>query len=114
MSSQDFNSSDVEFAPASPKLPTHLGKKSIEKIIEDAGEDRLTSKRTAKQLAFGHGAIGTRLMQSLWVQRFEAFRKHTLKKGSDNPFSGDDLLRFFDSIIRKSLHYLSLSRCDSN
>lgn len=66
-----------------------------------ANNDRISSKRTVKQLEFGHGAPGTGALQELWVERFNAFRQHALKKSLDEPFCGDDVLRFFDSIISK-------------
>ncbi|KAK9246717.1 hypothetical protein V1506DRAFT_505362 [Lipomyces tetrasporus] len=99
---EDFNSSDVEFEPAPSKASGRRpGQASIAKIIEEASNDRLSSKRTLRQLQFGHGAPGTRENQELWVERFNAFRRFTLKQSLDEPFNGDDVLRFFDSIVSK-------------
>ena len=39
--------------------------------------------------------------QQLWVHRFNTFREVTLRKDIHVPFTGDDLLRFLDSIIVK-------------
>lgn len=58
-------------------------------------------KRTVKQLQYGHGAPGTQATQELWVTRFKTFRQITLKQSLDNPFCGDDLIRFFDSLIKR-------------
>ena len=97
-----LNSSDMEFEPEPSKRSNrHPGQASIDQIIQAASEDRLTSKRTAKQLEFGRGAPGTRAKQELWVARFNAYRQYTLKKSLSEPFTGDDVLRFFDSIINK-------------
>ena len=81
-------------------------KASVEPLIGDAETDRITSKRTIKQLQFGHGAPKTQESQSLRATRFNAFRQHTLKQSLKTPFTGYDLVRFFDAIIRK------LGRCD--
>lgn len=95
-----FNSSDVEFeVPSVSKQAAYRGQASIDQLVKHAQSDRLTSKRTVKQLQFGHGAPGTRAKQSLWIRRFNAFRQHTLKQSLDTPFTGDDMLRFFDAII---------------
>lgn len=73
------NSSDIDFQPAIPKTSgRHVGQASIASVIEHAAEDRTTSKKTVKQLEFGHGAPGTRLIQELWVTRFNKFRQCTL------------------------------------
>jgi hypothetical protein len=102
----DVNSSDVEFEP--PEVDKQLstaGQASIDQIIANATSDRLTSKRRLKQLEFGSGAPDTRYKQSLWVRRFNAFRQHTLKQDLTVPFTGDDIVRFFDTIIGKLRGY---------
>lgn len=70
-------------------------------IIDDAISDRLTSKRVTKQLELGHGVDGTRYIQNLWITRFDAYRVHTLHATLSEPFTPDDLMRFFDSMISK-------------
>ena len=76
---EDFNSSDIEFEPA-PRNPfAEAGKASIEAIISNAVEDRLTSKKTSKQLTNVHGCKKTQYIDTLWYQRFTTFRQHTLK-----------------------------------
>lgn len=96
------NSSDLEFEPPPSKTSGRdPGQASIAQIIQNASNDRLTTKRTVKQLQFGCGAPGTRVQQELWVNRFNAFQEFTLKKPLTEPFNGDDLLRFFDSVTGK-------------
>lgn len=113
----DFNSSDVEFEAAPSKNTGRPGLASIARIVQDAESDRLTSKRTVKQLQFGRGSPGSRYDQELWVGRFNVFRQVTLHQSLDEPFTGtdvipslykvltdrvgEDLIRFFDTIIDK-------------
>ena len=99
----DFNSSDVEFSPVKSKR-RNVGQQSIEDIIRDATQDRLESKKTYKQLEFGFGAPGTREKQDLWIQRFEAYREHTLGHDLASPFDGESIARFFDSIMGKLVY----------
>ncbi|KAK4506430.1 hypothetical protein PRZ48_000162 [Zasmidium cellare] len=99
MADDDLNSSDIEFEPAQPKLYAKAGQASIERLIQNSAQDRLTSKKRVKQLAYGRGAPSTRRTQSLWVNRFEAYRQHTLKQSLASPFCGADLIRFLDSIL---------------
>jgi hypothetical protein len=101
--SDDFNSSEVEFEPRAVD-PRYLraGQKSIDAIIAGATADRLSTKRTVQQLQFGTtGAPGTRYLQNLWVNRFNAFRQESLRQNTTTLFTGDDLIRFFDAIISK-------------
>ena len=94
----DFDSSDLDFEQDGPRRP-NLGQASIEKIIASAQEDRLSSKRTVRQLDWHATAPGTSSARSLWVQRFEAFREHALHQNLKDPFTGDDVIRFLDSIM---------------
>ncbi|KAI3398505.1 hypothetical protein diail_9029 [Diaporthe ilicicola] len=100
---QDFNSSDVEFDDdPSPELNERLyGQESIDRMIADAQKDRISSKKTVKQLRFQGVAPKSQSYQSLWTRRFEAFRQHVLQQSPDVPFTGTDMIRFFDSIIGK-------------
>jgi hypothetical protein len=102
--SDELDSSDIDFGPAVDKRNSTAGRASIEAIIANAASDRITSKRRAKQLQFGRGAPGTRYTQNLWVLRFEAFREHVLQQDVTVPFTGEDFLRFFDSIIGSLLN----------
>lgn len=54
-----------------------------------------------KQLTFQHGPTVSRVAQTLWIRRLETWREAV---GQDvrKPFTGDDLIRFMDVIIRKS------------
>ncbi|MCJ1266574.1 hypothetical protein MMC22_006459 [Lobaria immixta] len=70
-------------------------------ITADAKQDHLKSKRTVKQLEFGHGSPSTMEFQVLWVNCFTAFREHTLKKSRQEPFTRDDIVRPFDIMIDK-------------
>jgi hypothetical protein len=104
----DLNSSDIEFGPpeVSKQTTTTAGQTSIDDIIANAASYRLTSKRRLKQLEFGHGAPSTQYSQSLWVRRFNTFRQHALKQDITIPFTGDDIIRFFDTMIGKLLTYI--------
>lgn len=100
---QDFNSSDLDFSSDDDLQPARhkIGQASIDKIIADADQDRISSKRTLKKLQFGGAAPMTHYTQSLWVARFNAFRERSLHQSPDTPFSGADMIRFMDSIIGK-------------
>jgi hypothetical protein len=114
----DFHSSDVEFDPA-PRNPfNEAGRASIVKMLDHALEDRLASKKKAKQLGFVKGTPSTQYIHALWWNRFSEFRKNTLKKGyGQRPMRGarvtnsscsagvvpvgDDLERFFSTIVSR-------------
>ncbi|RDL39906.1 uncharacterized protein BP5553_04246 [Venustampulla echinocandica] len=95
----DLNSSDIEFEPVVVKGRRKRGQQSIQEIIEHADEDRISSKKAIKSLEFGRGAPRTIENAQRWMQRFNAFRQNTLRKSIGLPFIGDDVLRFFDTII---------------
>ena len=99
----NFNSSDVEFEPP-PVDPRRLraGQRSITAMIAEAGSLRMSTKRTARELDFASGAPGTRAGQTLWVNRFDSFRTEVLRHNLETPFTGEDLVRFFDAIIGKN------------
>ena len=96
----DFNSSDVE-PDEIPETTHRFWQASLNKIIKQAFEDRLSSKRAVKGLEFYRGSPHNIRIQKLWVARFEAFRHHTLTQDTRNPFTGDDLIWFFELIIGK-------------
>ena len=100
MSQDILYSSEVEFEPAvlDDENPW-AGQKSIDKLLLNADRDRLKSKQFVKQLKFGYGVPTTRYDQSLWVRRFEGYRKDTLKHDLSSPFKGEHLLRFLDSVL---------------
>lgn len=57
--------------------------------------------REAYRVLISFWAPGTGVIQQLWVERLNAFRTYTLKQSLQDPFNGDDIIRFFDSIIGK-------------
>ncbi|KAG6368010.1 hypothetical protein INS49_002210 [Diaporthe citri] len=67
---QDFNSSDLEFddnpipAAAGYRRP---GQASINKMIANTRQDRISSKKTIKQLQFQAAAPSTQKFQALWA-----------------------------------------------
>ena len=77
MSQNDIDSSDQDF-DAPPNSFAKAGQASIKSMIEHAKEDRLSSKRAAKELSDVRGSISTQYNKALWFQRFEAFRQHVL------------------------------------
>lgn len=65
---------DVELLPRHSRIADYqTGLASIAQIVADAEDDRISSKKTVKQLEFGSGAPSTRLAQELWIGRFNAF-----------------------------------------
>lgn len=104
-----FNSDGLDFSDREDS-PSHarVGAKSIQLIFEHAAADRVTSKKIVKQLKFSDGGIapGTRLSQSLWMNRFDSL---WTAWGQDvtQPYNIDDIIRFFVAIIRKSLCILA-------
>lgn len=74
-------------------------------MLESAESDRIESKRVVQQLEFGQGRTpSTQATQSLWIERFQAFREEVLKQGDAarrRPFTSDDLIRFLASILDK-------------
>jgi len=100
----NFNSDDLSFSEpehSSPARNNRIGQKSIARILEQGAPDRISSKRVVKQLQSSKGAPSTRGHQRLWVRRFEAFRQAVLAQDLKRPYSGDDLIRFFDSVLRE-------------
>lgn len=67
-------------------------------MIANAEEDRISSKKAVKSLKFNAPAPGTEQNLSLWVTRFEAFCEHVLHQSTSTPFTGDDVVRFFNTI----------------
>ncbi|KAI6796652.1 hypothetical protein KC361_g4349 [Hortaea werneckii] len=98
--SGDYNSDDLQFSPRPSPQKNH-GKRSIEKMLASAETDRVESKRVVKQLRYEVGAPSTRYSQSLWTQRFQAFREGVLKQDNARAFTSDDLIRFLASIVGK-------------
>ena len=78
----DFNSSDIELPKPPPNPYASLGHESIQSMREHATEDRVKSKIASKMLEQIDGALGTILARNAWLNRFQAFREHTLKQPS--------------------------------
>jgi hypothetical protein len=99
----DFDSSDIEVEPAPSKhsFRSRPGQASIDAIVKNAAQDRLSSKIAYKQLQYGYGAPSTRLNQVRWTERFNEFRVQTLQQSLSTPFTGQDVWRFLDTIIGK-------------
>ena len=75
----DYDSFDLEFdTPSNPFFAAGL--QSIEAIVEHAAEDRITSKKLTKQLAFVEASKKTQYLSQLWHNRFLAFRTNVLKQ----------------------------------
>lgn len=100
---EEFDSSDIEWdkIPIDPRLKS-AGAASIALLQANAAADRISSKRSAKQLTFGAGAVpSTQRHTSVWVNRFLAFREHTLRQDLSSPFTSEDVVRFLDAILGK-------------
>ncbi|KAF5872684.1 putative zinc finger x-linked protein [Botrytis fragariae] len=96
----EFNSSDIEFDAPVKKSRRILGQRSIQQMIDKAPDLRIQSKKTAKQLSFGTGRQETKDAQLLTIERFKTFRTDALRHANfKDSFSGDDAIRFLDSII---------------
>ena len=101
----DYDSDDLEFSDPPEPSPSlaRVGAKSIQRIFEDAASDRVSTKKLVRQLQFLDGGISpsSRFMQTLWVRRLESLRQ-AWGQDINKPYSGDDLIRFFAAIMRKS------------
>lgn len=75
----DYDSDDLEFE--TPQNPfAGAGLESIEAIINNAAEDRRSSKKATKELAFVEASKKTEYLSYLWYNRFVAFRVNSIKK----------------------------------
>ncbi|CAI7636217.1 unnamed protein product [Penicillium viridicatum] len=96
----DFNSSDIDFGPPETNKRGHaVGQESNDQIIQNSAANRLTSKKRVKQLQFGYGAPSFRRSQDLEVRWFNTYRQYTLRQDPTILFTGEDLIRFVDSVI---------------
>jgi hypothetical protein len=100
----DFDSDDLDFSDReeSPSR-SRIGQKSVQLIFEHAAADRVATKKLVRQLQFTDGGIApkSRINQSLWVKRLDSMRT-AWGQNTSEPFSGEDLIRFFAAILRKS------------
>jgi hypothetical protein len=97
---EDYNSGDEDYGPRRPWENDTAGQRSIGKIYQFGPEDRMKSKRVVMTLDFRHGSPSTQRTQTLWIRRFDAFRR-AIGQSTEQPFCGDDLIRFFFSILDK-------------
>jgi len=70
--STPFNSDDMPIPNVASSLNRYRAK-SIAKIVDAGFDDRRSTKVVVSQMRYGHGALSTRRLQKLWVNRFEAF-----------------------------------------
>lgn len=106
---KNINSDDWQFEnPVDKFAHTRTAERSLQRIVEDGQADRVKSKQALKQLQFGFGSPSHQLKQCLWVRRFEEWRP-TCEQDLDDPFDGDDLTRFFDSILSESVRRAHLN-----
>ncbi|KAL2075417.1 hypothetical protein VTL71DRAFT_360 [Oculimacula yallundae] len=96
----ELNSSDMEFEER-PNPFFAAGVESIEAIIEHALEDRMLSKKVSKTLTHAEGSPKTEYITALWMNRFTAFRTHTLRKRPEEVPNGAEIERFLASMISK-------------
>lgn len=96
-----FNSSDVEMSPQAPTRFSNAGKASIDAIIDSAMQDRISSKKRTRELTFSLGTPGVQYNNSLWSNRFQAFREETLGEDVTVAPSGTSMERFLTAIVEK-------------
>lgn len=79
MDDDDYDSDELEFEiPQNPFASAGL--ESIEAIVNNAAEDRRSSKKMTKQLTFVEASKKTEYLSYLWYNRFVAFRANSLRK----------------------------------
>ncbi|KFY43691.1 hypothetical protein V494_01849 [Pseudogymnoascus sp. VKM F-4513 (FW-928)] len=96
----DYNSSEIEFEERQNPFFA-AGSRSITAIIDHALEDRVQSKKVSKTLTHAEGSRKTEYLSTLWMNRFAAFRQHTLKQSIRDAPTGADMERFLSSMISK-------------
>ena len=76
----DFRSSDGEFGePINRYAGVALGKRSIKLMLENATEDRMSSKKASKLLPLTLANPRLEYYCELWHARLTAFRRDTLR-----------------------------------
>ncbi|KAF2785651.1 hypothetical protein K505DRAFT_344476 [Melanomma pulvis-pyrius CBS 109.77] len=95
----DFNSSDVDFGPEPAGRFDDAGAASIKGILESAFADRLRSKKGTKHLQKTYASPKTEYQATLWINRFTAFREHTLRVSPDECPTCQHIERFFNSVV---------------
>ena len=96
-----FNSSDVEVTPPRPSHFDHAGQMSINKILDNAMQDRVSSKKEVKNLKFTLGRPLVQYQHALWMRRLQAFRTEALGADLATAPTGQGIERFLTSILDK-------------
>lgn len=79
MGDESENSSDWDFGNPPPNPYADAGKASIERLFNNRIEDRRDSKKAVKHLRYTSQNPQTEYVTYLWVNRMQAYRKHTLR-----------------------------------
>lgn len=101
-------SSDIDFpSPVRPSWQKiNAGGRSIDIILQNANEDRYSSKQVSKQLQDNAGTPGVLRDRYIWSRRFEVFRKESLD--AESVPSTASSLPYFQSLLSTPLIYLPL------
>ncbi len=112
---KDYNTDNKDY-DLSPDRFAHrkLGAASIKKIEQASHADLTKPKRLVKLLSTLTGALSTRLQQSSWTRRFEAYRQW-LKQDLVRPLNGDDIELFSNTILLNltPCHMITSVSCSS-
>lgn len=109
--SDDLVSSDRPGASRSQSRPDA---KSIDLIFGHAAADRMSTKKLVKQLESTDGGVvpGTRMRQSLWINRLDGLRTAWVQDLT-YPFTGGNVIRVFAAIMHAYVaHPLSRASAD--
>ena len=96
-----INSSDVELSPTPVTRFSNVDQKSIDKILDNALKDRISSKKEVKELAFTLGRPSTQYQHALWMRRLQTYRSETLGVHLKSPTTCHEIEQFLTSIIDK-------------
>ena len=72
------DSSDIEYTRPVYSFQ-RAGQDSIKAMMSTAVQDRMSSKRSAKELSYVRGSRKTQYQNHLWYARLQAYRQHILK-----------------------------------
>ncbi|KAL2068445.1 hypothetical protein VTL71DRAFT_16543 [Oculimacula yallundae] len=100
MEDEPFNSSDIEFS-LTPQRFSNTGTNSIALIRETMSEDRIASKKRARNLTDIRGAPATQYSRSLSLNRLREYAN--TNNLTINPESRPDraiMVRFVDTIVK--------------
>ena len=74
---------------------------SINKMLETALEDRVSSRKEVKNLKFTLGRLSTQYQHALWMRRLQIFRSEFLGSDLITALTGEHLERFLTSMLDK-------------